>query len=222
LQAANAEREEADAPSVDARGGALDVRRIEDEAAHHEERENAHRKIEVKNPAPGIVVGDPAAKSGAEDGSEQDTQAVDGHGLAVLFPGEGLEKDGLGKRLKAAAGEALQDAKENQRGEAGGHAAKQRSKRESGYAGEEEFSPSKVAREPTRDGKDDGIGNEVGSDDPSAFFDGRSEVSGDVRDGDVDDSGVEDLHEGRQHDGKGDDPRIYARGGDGVQARLLL
>src|SRR5690349_11914001 len=96
LQRADAEGEESDAPEVDLAVAALDVVWIEDEAVHQEERQNADGKIEVEDPAASVVVGDPSAERGAENGSEQDADAIGGHGVTVALFGERLEENGLG------------------------------------------------------------------------------------------------------------------------------
>ncbi len=59
-------------------------------------------------------------------------------------------------------------------------------------------------------GKNDGVGDEIGGEDPGGFLLRGAEAAGDVRQGDVGDGGVEHLHEGGQGDRHGDDPRIDA------------
>src|SRR5689334_2409782 len=116
LQRADAKGEESDAPEIDLAVSALDVVRIDDEAVHQEERQDADGKIEVEDPAPIVVVGDPSAERGAENGSEQDADAIGGHGVTVALFGERLEENRLSERLKAAAGQALQYAEDDQLG----------------------------------------------------------------------------------------------------------
>ena len=218
LQHAEAEGEKADAPQVDATGLVLaDVVRIVHEGADHHHGDHADRQVEVEDPAPGIVVGDPAAERGAEDGREDDAQSKGRHGRAVLLGWKRLQQDGLRQGLQSSAGEALQDAEEDQRFQAGGHAAQQRGHSESDDAREQHVATSEAVGQPSRHGQDDGVGDEVGGHHPGAFFDGGAHVPGDVGNGDVDHRGVEDLHERRQHDGDSHDPRIDgAPGFDGV------
>src|SRR6185437_16303039 len=65
LKAADAERKKTNAPVVNAAFAALDVRRILDEQGDHRDRRDAHRNVDVEQPAPAIAVSDPAAQDGA-------------------------------------------------------------------------------------------------------------------------------------------------------------
>jgi len=170
---------------------------------------NAHRQIEIKNPAPRIVVGNPAAECGTKDGRQQNAQAISSHGLTVF--GKRLEQNGLGKRLQSAPGESLKHAKADQPGKAARQTAQQGGEGEAGDAGQQQSLATEIIGKPTGDGRDDGVGHEIGSDDPSALLHSRGQVSGDVRDGDVDDRGVENLHEGREHHREANDPGIHMR-----------
>ena len=209
LQHAKAQGEKADAPQIDASGFVLaDVLRIAHEGVHHEQREDANRKIEVEDPAPGVVVGDPAAEGGAEDGREDDAEAEGGHGGAVPTGREGLQQNRLGQRLQASAGEPLQHAEEDQPLQRGGHTAEQRGEGKPSHARHQHAAAPEAVRQPSRHGKNDGVGNQVRSDDPGALFHRSAHVPRDVRNGDVDHRGVENLHERRQHDRAGDDPRV--------------
>ena len=128
LERAEAEGEQADADEVYA-GVALapDVGGIVDEARHHHEREDAHGNVEVENPAPGVIVGDPAAEGRADDGCDDDSEGIGGHRLAVFLLGKALEEDGLGEGLESASGDTLEHSKDDQLRKRGGRAAEQRS-----------------------------------------------------------------------------------------------
>ena len=56
--------------------------------------------------------------------------------------------------------------------------------------------------------KNDGVGDEIGSQNPGAFVLAGGEASGNVGQGDVGDGGVEHFHERSQGDRESDDPRI--------------
>ena len=60
-------------------------------------------------------------------------------------------------------------------------------------------------------GQHDGVGDEIGSEDPGALILPGREAAGDVRQGDVGDGSVEHFHESRQRNRDGDDPGIYGR-----------
>ena len=127
LQAAHGDGEEAQAHVIHvAQLGAvgLDPRRIFDQAGDQNEGQNADGNVDEEDPAPGEVVGDPAAERGADGGREHGDQAVEGEGLAALLRLEGVGHDGLGHGLHAAAAGALNDAEEQQHGQRGRRAAK--------------------------------------------------------------------------------------------------
>ena len=81
-----------------------------DEAADHEDGEDADGDVDVEGVAPGVGVGEPSAESGAEDGRDDDPKSEDGHGCSAFGGWEGFEEDGLGERLQGAAACALNDA----------------------------------------------------------------------------------------------------------------
>ena len=115
---------------------------------------NAHRQIEIKNPAPRIVVGNPAAECGTKDGRQQNAQAISSHGLTVF--GKRLEQNGLGKRLQSAPGESLKHAKADQPGKAARQTAQQGGEGEAGDAGQQQSLATEIIGKPTGDGRDDG------------------------------------------------------------------
>ena len=80
------------------------------EPAAHPERERADGQIEVKDPAPAIVVGDVTAEGRPDHGSEQRGDAEERLGGALLFRRKRIEQHALAGGLQTAAGEALQHA----------------------------------------------------------------------------------------------------------------
>src|SRR5262245_35490427 len=89
LHAAEAKADQADADVVDAETfldlGAFHVRRIADEQRGEQQRENADRYVDVKNPAPGKIVGDPAAEPGADGRRDDDGDSINGKRHPTLF-----------------------------------------------------------------------------------------------------------------------------------------
>ena len=227
LQRAETEGEESDTPEVNAAGAVLaDVGRVMDKRAHHDHRDHADWQVEVEDPAPGVVVGDPSAERRAEDGRQDDTESEGSHRGAVLLGWKGFEEDGLGEGLEASAGKTLQDAKEDERLETGRHAAQNRRDGEAGDTGEKHVAAAETVGQPSGHREDDCVGHQVGGHNPGAFFDGRAHVAGEVRHRNVHDRGVEDLHERRTHDGGGHDPRIHgapglSRGHDAIQRVII-
>ena len=174
------------------------------------EREDADRDVDEEDPAPAVVVDDPAADGGADGRGEDDGHAVDGEGHAALLRGEGVGEDGLLAGLQAAAGRALQDAEEDQHAERGGQAAEQRGEGEEEDAGHVEALAAHAVGDPSADGEDNGVGDQVAGEHPGGFVAAGGERAGDVPHGHVGDGAVERLHEGGQGHRNGDDPGIGA------------
>ena len=77
------------------------------------EGDEADGEINEEDPAPGVLIGDPAAKGGAEDGGDERGDAEEGLRGALFFGWKGIEKNALAAGLKAAASEALEHAKKD-------------------------------------------------------------------------------------------------------------
>ncbi len=79
------------------------------------EGEAAHGNVDVEDPTPVVVVGNPSAQRGADSGGDDDGEPVDGECHAALSGGESVGKDGLFGRGEAAASlSTLEDAEEEQ------------------------------------------------------------------------------------------------------------
>ena len=179
-----------------------------DEAVGEEEGEQADGDVDEEDPAPVVVVGDPAAEDGADGRRGDDGDGVEREGRGAFGWREGVDEDGLFDRREAAAADALQDAGDEHDVEAGGDAAEERRDGEEGDAGHVVVLAAEDAGEPGGHGEDDGVGDEVGGEDPGDFVVGAAEAAGDVGQRDVGDGGVEQLHEGGEGDGEGDDPGV--------------
>ena len=103
-------------------GEALDgeVLGVSENDAGEESAADADGDVDVEDPAPGVVVGDPAAEGGAEDGRAHDGDGVDGHGHAALVAGKEVGQNRLHGGLEATASEALQDSEDDEQAERGG------------------------------------------------------------------------------------------------------
>ena len=158
-------------PMLSKRGdfGVLDVRRVVDEAADHEDREHADGDVDVEGVAPGVGVGEPAAERGAEHGSDDDAEGEDGHGRAAFARREAFEQDGLRERLKCAAACSLDDAREQNEAESRRGSAGEAGDGEDDDAGDEEALAAEAEREPVGGRKDDGVGDEVAGEHPGGF-----------------------------------------------------
>src|SRR5215467_1855434 len=139
LHAAEAQADQPDSDVVDAESlgepGALHVRRVAYQQRGQQQRENADRNVDVKNPAPGKIVGDPAAEPGADGRRDDHRNAIHGEGHAALFERKGVVQDGLLARLQSAAAHSLQNAEQDQHAEARSEPAEKAAHREKSDAG---------------------------------------------------------------------------------------
>jgi len=212
LQAACPDGKQAEADVVElARLGVLDVGRVVDKAADHEDSKDADGDVDVEGVAPAVRIGKPAAERGTDDGSDNHPKAEDGHCGSAHARRKTFQQDGLGQRLERAATGALNDAGKQDETEGGRGSAEEGRDGEDDDAGDKEALASELEGKPVAGGKDDGVGDQVAGQDPGGFVGRGGERSGNVGEGDGGNGGVEHLHKGRQHDGNGNKPRIYAR-----------
>ena len=179
LQAGNAERQVSHSPKIDLRGRALDVGRIKDKNASQKNCENANRDIDIEDPAPAITVSKPSSQDGTKHWRNHDAQPPETHSLAAILRRKDFHQNGLGERLQSASTGSLNTL------------------------------ASKEVRQPSRHGKNDGVGNQIRSQRPGCFIRSCRKASSNVRQRDVDDGGVQHLHKGAGHYGNRDQPRIY-------------
>src|SRR5262249_36769560 len=152
--AAEAQADQSDSDVVDAEAGfhtlALHVRRIADEKVRQNQRNDSDRDVDVENPAPGIIVGNPAAEPWTDCGRDDDSDSVDSESHTALFERERVVKDGLLARLQSAAAGALQNAEEHQHSQIGGQAAQKRADSKKSNANHVKTLAAYQAREPSR------------------------------------------------------------------------
>ena len=208
LEGADPDREHADAPVVDAPRRLPDVGRVEDEHPRHDERRDPDRNVDVEDPSPAVVVGQPAAQHRSENRRDDDPEPPEAHRLAAILGREGFEQHRLRQRLHRAAGRALQTAEHDQHRQVRREAAQKRRDGESGDREHDEALAPEPAGEPAGHRQDDRVGDQVRRQRPRRLVDRGRETPGDVRQRHVDHGGVEHLHEGREHHRDGDDPGV--------------
>ena len=214
LQCADAEYKQGEPERVKAHFAGFDAAqegRVIDEFVDERKREQTDRQVDEKNPAPRVVVGNPAADDRTERGGNHDGDSEKCKGGGAFAQRERVGHDGLGHGLHAAAACTLKDAGEEQDRHIGSESAEQRTGDEERDADQEETLTTDGARYPADHGKNDCIGDEVGGQDPGGLILAGSKAAGNVRERDVGDAGVEDLHKRSQCDGDGDDPGIESR-----------
>ena len=175
---------------------------------------------------PGVVVGQPAAERRADHRRHDHRNPEQREALATLCRGEGIRENRLRDRDHAAAAEALQDAKKQQRLQIPSEPAEHRAHGEQRQADQEEALAAEPSGEKAAGGESDGVGDEVGRHHPGGFVLAHAQAAGDVGQRDIGDRRVEHLHEGGERDHHGDQPRVRGCGsararGAGAHSRAL-
>ena len=208
LQRAHAHDQQADAPEVNTQRFPAQIRRIEDEQLREDDRNNSDRNVDVKDPAPTVVVGDPAAGNGTEHGSNHDTQRPESHGLTAFVGRKRLQQDGLRERLQTAAAGALNEPKNDKEAERWRESAEERGAREADDRRHQQALASEVVSQPAGHGENDGVGDQIRGKGPGRFVSGGREAACNMRQRNVDHGRVQHLHEGARHDGNRNQPGI--------------
>ena len=166
-------------------------------------------QVDVEDPAPAVVVGEPAAEHRTEDGRHHDAEAPEAHRLAAVAAG--------GKASSSTACESGCSAppvapcmmrKTHQHGQGRREAAQERGDREADDGQHEQPLAAEVVRQPAGHGQDDRVGHQVRRQRPRGFVDGGRQAARDVRQRHVHHRGVQHLHEGARTSPRRDDPRI--------------
>ncbi len=187
------------------------IRRILDQAMRQIKREQADGNVDIKNPAPAIIVGDPAAQRGTDRGSHHHRHSVNGKRHAALGRRKCIRKDGLLARLQASAPGALQDAEKHQQPEARRQPAKETARREKRHARHVEALAPESRGQPRADGQHDAVGNQIARQNPGGLVGASPKAARDMRQRDIGNGSVEHFHKRRQRDGEGDQPRVVPR-----------
>ena len=186
-------------------GGSSTMRRDQNEG------QNADRNVDEEDPAPGEVVGDPAAEGGSDGRREHGNEAVERKGLSALLRLKGVGHDGLGHGLHAAAARALNDSEDEQHGQSGRRAAEKAGDGKDHDAENKEVAPPHQARGPAAQRQHNGVRDQVAGQHPGALIRACAKGAGNVRQGHVGDGGVQHLHERRQRHRHGNQPWIDPR-----------
>ncbi len=104
---------------------ALELRRIGEQAAGEDQRDDANGNVDEENPAPAPMVGDPAAQGRTDRRGRYNGHAVESESGCAFRRRKSIHQDGLLYRSESAAADSLQDAKKDQGAEAGGEPAQQ-------------------------------------------------------------------------------------------------
>ena len=156
------------------------IRRIGHERIAHDQREDSNRHVNIKNPAPAVIVGDVAAKSRTNNWREQRGDSKNGLGCALFLFRKGVEQYALTGRLQSAAGETLQNPRGDQHVQASGHSAQRGRDREYQDRQQKIIAAAEPNRNPPGNWENDGVRGEITGDDPFTVGDGRRQSAGNV------------------------------------------
>ena len=194
--------------------------------------EHAERQVDVEDPGPGIVVGDPAAQGRAEGGPDHHAHAEDGHGRAGLARGKTSKRMACAVEISAPPPMPCTMRQKTRSCERGRMAAEERCEGEEGDRAGVVVAPPEPLREPAGERQDDDVRHDVAGAHPGDLLERGAEVPHHVRDRDVHDAGVHQLEHARQRDRERDQvPRpvhlgarellpAAERQGDGTHAGL--
>ena len=118
LHRAQPDRQDEEAKGVNAPAfGVADVFRVKDELLDHPHGGQTARDVDVENPAPGIIFGEPAAHDRSQHGRQHHAQHIGRHGRAAFGGRKTFHQNRLRNRLQRAAAGALHNGGKDQEGQ---------------------------------------------------------------------------------------------------------
>ncbi len=187
------------------------VTHFADEDQDPQEGDHPDRQVDVKNPPPAVVFGQPAAEHRAEDRAEHDADPPHGDRLSVALGRVDLHQDRLRQWHQARTADALQQPEEDQLAQAGGAAAQGGGEGEASDRNQKHVFDAETAGEPAGQRHRDRGGDNVRGQNPGDLVLRRRQAPLDMREGDIGDRVVDALHDRRQHDRHGDRRAVAER-----------
>ena len=189
-----------------------EIFRVAEKGVTSAKRQETDWHIDQKDPAPLILVRQPAAQGRTDDRRQQGRQAEQRHRHALLFSREGVQQNGLTAGLQTAPCQTLNDAEQDELTETAGHSTQCGTDRKNGNRHEEVVAATEMRAQPAGDRQDNGVGSKIAGENPFAVIDRRRQTAGDIAQRHHRDGGVEHLHESRHHDDGGHQPRVRRYG----------
>ena len=178
----------------------MDVAGRPDEHQDANRAEDPDRHVDVEDPAPVVVLRQPAAEHRPHDRTHDRAGAEHRHGMPVTLRRIDLQQCRLRQRDQSGAGEALQGTEQDQLVQGRRGAAQGRGDRKAGHRGEENVFDAKSAGEPAGQRHHDRGAHNVGGQRPGDLILRGREAPLHMRQRDIEDRVVEPLHDVRQHD----------------------
>ena len=206
LQCPDGQAEQREAEQIEA-PGTID-RRLMHKRRQPEPGEQAERQGDVEDPAPVVVLGQPATERRPEDGPDHHAHTPHRHGRPVPVARVGVQENRLRQRHQARAEHALQQAEQHDLRQGLRGAAQHRRERETDHRPHEQSLAADACGQEACQRHADGRGHDVGSEHPGDLVLSRSHRALHVRQRDVRDRRVQRLHDGGQHHGDRDERAI--------------
>src|SRR5260370_2108585 len=211
LQGAHAQGQERKSNEVEA-GELLPqagyVRWIFDKLIDQYERQNAHRNVDVENPAPRVVVCNPPSQRRTNGRSADGRNSIQRKGQPSLLGSQAIAQDGLRHRLQASSGCALHDSKQQQKPKAVRAPTEKGTDCKKCNADQKEALPPKRCDQPSTQWQNDRIGDQIAGQHPRTLVIVSRQTASDVWQSDIGDAGIEHLHERGQRNRARNDPWV--------------
>ena len=196
---------------ADHQGGADDIelmralvaRQLFQRAVGHDERDRAHRQVDPEDERPVHAVGEHAAQHRADDARDHEHDRRIALIARPLARRHQVGDDGLGDRQDAAAADALQRARRDQRPHGGRQRAGDRTEDEDAHAGQQDAAAAVDVGQLAEQRRHRRRAQEIGRDHPGQALD-VAEMNPDGRQGRGDDGLLQRAQEHGEHDA-GDD-----------------
>src|SRR5215831_8752284 len=131
-----------------------DIRRILYQAQDQKRRQDPNRQINVEDPPPRVVKGNPPTQDRANRRRQHGRNSVQREGHAALLRRKRVGQNRLGHRLKSATTRSLEGAEHDQHPEAWGGTAQHRTECEEQDTEDKETLAAEADRQPSADRQD--------------------------------------------------------------------
>src|SRR5258708_19012810 len=219
LQARKRDRHRHDSPHVNLQPPILPrrfhfarkLRRILQQPAGQNQRNNPNRNIDEENPPPAPVVRDPSAQRRPNRRRRHNRHAVQRERRCPLRRRERVHQNRLLHGRQSSAAYSLQNAEKDQHPQARRKSAKQRTDRKQRHANHVVTLPSENPAQPRRKRQDHRVRNQLARQHPRALVRAHRQPTRDVRQRHVGNRRVQQLHERGQRNRNRDEPRVDRR-----------
>src|ERR1700730_15047385 len=172
LQRAHTYGQQRKSDEVEARESGLQagyVRGIFDKLRNQHEGHNPQWNVDVENPAPRVIVCDPASERWTDSRCADGCNSIQREGQSALLGSKAITQNGLRHRLQASSDRSLHDSKEKQEAKTGCDPTEKRTDCKKRNADQKEALPSERCHQPSTQWQNDRIGNQIAGQHPRAL-----------------------------------------------------